>query len=346
MSQFTRCPFCETTFKVVVDQLRVSQGWVRCGHCKRLFDASRHLHGTQPKQGSLLPPLLDRAESSAPVPPPAPTPVSASKASPPPPPLDVPGTPVRPIETPKAAEAPDAFAPSENPSEQHPTVLRKRRHRSSSRLSASDTTGQETTTAARKTKRKSSSHPPAPPADDFLLEIDSDELGFVRAARRNAFWQQPLVRASVALGGILLAGLLLLQVALQERDTLAARYPALEPWLLRLCATAGCRVQAPRQIDAVVIDSSSFLKARGDASTYQLQVRLKNTLATPIAMPALELTLTDAQDQATLRRVLQPEDMAAPEQLDGNGSWTVTLALRVTAPTLQVAGYRILAFYP
>jgi len=181
---------------------------------------------------------------------------------------------------------------------------------------------------------------------DFLPEIDSDELGFVRAARRNAFWQQPLVRAAVVLGGVLLAGLLLLQVALQERDTLAARYPTLQPWLLRLCATAGCRVQAPRHIDAVVIDSSSFLKARGDAYTYQLQVRLKNTLTTPIAMPALELTLTDAQDQATLRRVLQPEDMAAPEHLDGNGSWTVTLALRVTAPALQVAGYRILAFYP
>jgi len=346
MSQFTRCPFCETTFKVVVDQLRVSQGWVRCGHCRQLFNASRHLHGTQPKRGSLFPPLPDGTESSAPPrpAPPAPTPVNVPKAAPPPPPL--PRASVRPVEPQKIAEAPDAFAPSENPSEQQSTMLRKRRHKPSPRSLASDASEPETTTAARKVKKKSTSRPPTPPENDFLLEIDSNKLGFVRAARRNAFWQQPLMRAAVALVGILLAGLLLLQVALQERDTLAAHYPALKPWLLRLCTTAGCSVQAPRQIDAVVIDSSSFLKARGDAYTYQLQVRLKNTFSTPIAMPALELTLTDMHDQTTLRRVLLPVDMAAPEQLNGSGSWTLILTLRVAAPALQVAGYRVLAFYP
>jgi predicted Zn finger-like uncharacterized protein len=39
----TRCPACATMFKVVPDQLRVSEGWVRCGHCSEVFDASAHL---------------------------------------------------------------------------------------------------------------------------------------------------------------------------------------------------------------------------------------------------------------------------------------------------------------
>ncbi|MDD2713452.1 MAG: zinc-ribbon domain-containing protein, partial [Simplicispira sp.] len=39
MSQTTRCPSCATAFKVVADQLRISDGWVRCGHCKEVFDA-------------------------------------------------------------------------------------------------------------------------------------------------------------------------------------------------------------------------------------------------------------------------------------------------------------------
>ncbi|WP_287925152.1 zinc-ribbon domain-containing protein, partial [Diaphorobacter sp.] len=43
MSQITRCPHCSTTFRVVADQLRISEGWVRCGHCKEVFDASQHL---------------------------------------------------------------------------------------------------------------------------------------------------------------------------------------------------------------------------------------------------------------------------------------------------------------
>ncbi|MBP7453787.1 MAG: zinc-ribbon domain-containing protein, partial [Ottowia sp.] len=42
MSLITRCPTCATLFKVVADQLRVSGGWVRCGHCQEVFDASLH----------------------------------------------------------------------------------------------------------------------------------------------------------------------------------------------------------------------------------------------------------------------------------------------------------------
>src|SRR3990167_4634375 len=43
MSLITRCPACGTMFKVVTDQLKVAQGWVRCGHCVEVFDASTHL---------------------------------------------------------------------------------------------------------------------------------------------------------------------------------------------------------------------------------------------------------------------------------------------------------------
>ena len=45
MSLITRCPACGTMFKVVPDQLRISEGWVRCGHCADVFDATAHLQG-------------------------------------------------------------------------------------------------------------------------------------------------------------------------------------------------------------------------------------------------------------------------------------------------------------
>jgi predicted Zn finger-like uncharacterized protein len=43
MSLATRCDACGTIFRVVQDQLKVSDGWVRCGRCQTVFDAQRGL---------------------------------------------------------------------------------------------------------------------------------------------------------------------------------------------------------------------------------------------------------------------------------------------------------------
>ncbi len=43
MSLITRCPACGTMFRVVPDQLKISEGWVRCGHCGEVFDATENL---------------------------------------------------------------------------------------------------------------------------------------------------------------------------------------------------------------------------------------------------------------------------------------------------------------
>ena len=39
MSLATRCTSCGTIFRVVQDQLKVSEGWVRCGRCQEVFTA-------------------------------------------------------------------------------------------------------------------------------------------------------------------------------------------------------------------------------------------------------------------------------------------------------------------
>ena len=40
MTLVTRCPACVTMFKVAPDQLKVADGWVRCGRCSEVFEAS------------------------------------------------------------------------------------------------------------------------------------------------------------------------------------------------------------------------------------------------------------------------------------------------------------------
>ena len=44
MTLATRCTACGTTFRVVQDQLRVSEGWVRCGRCNEVFSALETLN--------------------------------------------------------------------------------------------------------------------------------------------------------------------------------------------------------------------------------------------------------------------------------------------------------------
>jgi hypothetical protein len=151
----------------------------------------------------------------------------------------------------------------------------------------------------------------------------------------------------------LLTAALAVQAAVLQRDHLAAQWPATEPVLQALCAPLGCVVQPLRQIESIVIDNSTFTTLRH--GVYRLNVVLKNRAATELAVPAIELALTDTQEQPVLRRVLQPADMAAASSnnpsttpIAANGEWTASLELSVADEALigRIVGYRLLAFYP
>ena len=58
MSLATRCPACGTAFRVVQDQLKVSEGWVRCGRCSEVFNA---LEGLFDLERETAPPRQERA---------------------------------------------------------------------------------------------------------------------------------------------------------------------------------------------------------------------------------------------------------------------------------------------
>ena len=176
-------------------------------------------------------------------------------------------------------------------------------------------------------------------------------MSFVRDARRQAFWRRPLVRVLLAFLALLLMGLLALQLAVQQRDTLAVFEPRLKPALQMVCEVLVCKVGPVRQIEAIVIDSSSFNKIND--SVYRLSFSIKSTAATAVAMPSLEVTLTDTQDQAVIRRVLTPAQLGMASGLLGaSAEFSGALTLQLTraesgsAPARRIAGYRLLAFYP
>lgn len=77
MSLATRCPECGTTFKVVRDQLRISDGWVRCGRCSHVFDGNEHLYDRDVSAPGSSPPVPEPAPPE-PVDETSPTPVAAA----------------------------------------------------------------------------------------------------------------------------------------------------------------------------------------------------------------------------------------------------------------------------
>ena len=185
------------------------------------------------------------------------------------------------------------------------------------------------------------------------------DVSFIRQARRRAVWRRPAVRLGVGAACLLLAAMLLLQVLWHQRDGLVAAEPRLKPLLVSMCSILHCELGQLRRIESVVIDSSSFNKLEADV--YRLGFALKNTGTLAVAMPSLEVTLTDTQDQAVLRRVLSPAQLgAADNPLQAGSDFTGAMVIQVAGadpqnspgaggaalPALHVAGYRMLAFYP
>lgn len=370
MSLITSCPACGTMFRVVADQLKISEGWVRCGHCAEVFDATAHMADEPPMSRfpedaePALPPHMPAQEMAAwgnTRPADIASRPDELSARP-----DDPATQPATLATQPAALA--DVAANANPLAPPRGVeskFRESRPRAdalASARAATDSTLEPSDLDAPFVFRRSDLMEPDPvpsvlpglpqghdsryPGEDEPPESAYEDVSFVRQARRKAFWRRPTVRLGLTLVSLLLAAVLVLQVAQQDRDRLALAQPQLRPALERMCALLGCTLGAPRQIEAIVIDSSGFNRLRSDS--YRLSFTLRNTAGTLVAAPAMELTLTDTQDQPILRRVLTPAELGAREGVLAAGAeWNGSVGINVNAGAgNRVAGYRLLAFYP
>ena len=350
MSMITGCPACGTMFRVVPDKQKTTDGWVRCGHCGEVFDAPAQLREepaasrfaeAEPVEPPSAPatapaspepetvdvaPLLVRAES-------APAPVERRRVEPPPPaPAPAPAAP---------ASEPDDFADAQFGQD----ALTDVEAEALMRLSR----GADSRFAPSGYDASPDAVPASRPFTSSRLELedaDPGDLSFVRQARRGAFWRKPGTRVLLSLAGLALAGLLFVQYAVHERDRLAATDPSWRPWLRALCAPLDCTIGPPKRIESILIDNSGFTRLRPDA--YRLSFSLRNQSAQPVAIPALQLTLTDTSDQPVLQRVFTPRELgAAADTIAPSSEFAASLALALdNAGASRVAGYRLLAFYP
>jgi predicted Zn finger-like uncharacterized protein len=331
MSLATRCTECGTVFRVVQDQLKVSEGWVRCGRCSAVFNALENLGDLETAApGAADPadfePRFDDPRTSArAVAEPAAdfdvAPEPRFEDSPPGHPLDgrhEPGF------GPDAQSEPAFVDPGQ------PEVADPGPAIADSPLPAVAEEGPAAIV-------NFSSHEPA------ATTAAAPPPQFVRAAEREAFWRRPAMRAGLWLFTLLLGVLLAVQLARAQRDLLAAHLPASRPALEALCQATACRIEPLRRIERLSVDSSGLARVEG-AALYRLSVVLHNRAETALAAPALDLSLTDAAGKLVARRVLQPADLGLPAVLAAGQE--LPLQALLSAGDKRITGYTVELFYP
>jgi predicted Zn finger-like uncharacterized protein len=341
----TRCPHCQTHFRVTAEQLKIRQGKVRCGACQEVFDAldslsdealvapaapllpetetRRSQDGTGEVRETLativtvesIPAAANEIieaqpeaeEEPEPQPEPEQQPEVESEPTPEPAPAPLDETePVAEAEVPPEAE-PDSEPEPEPEPESEPTP-------------ESDSPDQ-----------------PASEAASPAAEENWEPVPAVPAPLRRWPWLIGIIALLIAAAG---------QLAYIFRTELAVVAPELRPALVAGCELFGCKLPRPLKPELVGIETSDLVP---DGDGLLLTATLMNRAPFEQDFPNLELTLTDTQDEALVRKVLLPVDYlpAGQDPVKGfaaRGEVSVKLAL--TTDNVPAVGYRLYLFYP
>ncbi len=312
MSLATRCTSCGTVFRVVQDQLKVSEGWVRCGQCDAVFNALQGLFDLERDAPPEWTPTAAHGD--------APTQASATSVS--------------------THESYDVATPPGfedlDPVQAEGPEYALRRSEADGRLLSRDPSSRADPIGSVETEET---------APDVRIEQCEDPSPvFLRKSLRPSRWESAGTRITMTV----VASVLLLGFAGQAvhhfRDLMAARMPALKPALNTWCIVASCSIEAVRKIEEIAVESSALTRIQAP-DTFRLGVTLRNRSAMEIALPSIELSLTDSTGTVLARRSLSPRDfrVAAPRMQASSES-----ALQVTLSTgnSNISGYTVEIFYP
>lgn len=170
----------------------------------------------------------------------------------------------------------------------------------------------------------------------------SFDFGPVAAATPARLWPW-------LLGALLLLLILLAQAAYHYRSAVTLRFPETKPYALALCASLGCELPLPRRIEQMSIEASDLQADTTNPNVMVLSATLKNRAIFNQQYPSLDLTLTDAQDQPIVRRVLAPQDYlgkAVNAQAGFAANTEIAIKVFIEGSQVKATGYRLYLFYP
>jgi len=178
------------------------------------------------------------------------------------------------------------------------------------------------------------------------------------ASGANSFDFGPIAAAGPAtparrwpwlLGALLLLVVLLAQAAYYYRSAIIVLVPEAKLYAAALCAKLGCDLPLPRRIELMSIEASDLQADTTNPNIMVLSATLKNRAIFDQQFPLLELTLTDAQDQPVVRRVLAPQDYigkGASTQTGFAANTEIAIKVFFEGSQVKATGYRLYLFYP
>ena len=342
MSLATRCSSCGTVFRVVQDQLKVSEGWVRCGRCDAVFNALEGLfdlgRDASPDSGASTAPVLDAS-----------APAHADEA----PPRRVVAEDGGPsADDPLFDESPSAIDGLLDPIDTH---LFRKRGAESERSAAVKVDARDRLefSDARFDSDLFAENPSVPDttqveipdsgSGELALESTNLQPDFLRRADRRARWRSAPIRLALAALSVASVVVLILQAGHHYRDAIAAQWPSFRPVLTAWCRTADCTLGAPRRIDDVSVESTTLTRAAG-FDGFVLSVTLRDRGHLALATPSIDLSLTDGNGRLIARRALSPRDFGATSVMQPGSD--AALQVMLNTANYRIAGYTVEIFYP
>ncbi|SAK87320.1 FHA domain-containing protein [Caballeronia temeraria] len=182
----------------------------------------------------------------------------------------------------------------------------------------------------------------------FPVVRESREMREPRAPARGRAGTGKARRVIGVIVALLLALLLLVQLAWWQRETVMVYVPGSHALYSDVCDQIGCTISPPRDIDGLQIESSGLRQVDGPHKL-ELKLSLRNRLDVALAYPALELTLLDDKNNVAIRRVLWPQDYARPGTIFAIGlapQSAQPVVVRLDTGDAVAANYRVQVFYP
>lgn len=147
---------------------------------------------------------------------------------------------------------------------------------------------------------------------------------------------------------LLLSLLALFQALFFLRSAIAAYYPQWKPLLSAVCEKLQCTIALQKNIGFMVIGESDMQEDESHQSVINFSSAITNNADYVQAYPTIELTLTNADDQAVIRKLIPPTvylDNPVAIENGINAHETVHFKLPMYVDQLEVTGYRIQILY-
>ncbi len=306
---YTRCPHCQTYFKITTEQLKKAGGKVRCGQCTKVFNSLGNLLEELPVALSdrhkvvPQPPAAPPATARTPDAPPLPAARTTAATSEKPIPKPIRPKPAAPIIPPRAARkpapAPKATVKPAVEEEDDAVVIR-----------ADKPTASAGARDARETLHLSD--------EDKITDVPGESFSAVRdlvlypgpppaetsaGLSANMFW---------GAGVAVLLTIFIFQYSYSMRDDLA-RYPELRPWVQKLCEIAHCDVPMQQNVDLIKLTHRDITLHPRVKSALLINAVFVNNASFTQPFPLMQITLSDINGRVIAKRRFQ-----APEYLDAN----------------------------